>query len=184
MNLSEIFPQNKFTVGDSINFTVTLSQYPASSYVLTYVFRMDAKSVIKIIASSDSDNFGHIVNITKTQSATFYPGTYSVQAYITNISTTEKQTLGSYTWEFSPDLFTYQDDPRSAYQIALDNINELLAGKASNDVKNYTIGTRSIGKMSVSELLKLRAFYKKQVRAEQGLGEGKVIYYSFGNGAL
>lgn len=59
-------------------------------------------------------------------------------------------------------------DGRSEAAIALDNINAVLANKATQDQQSYTIKGRSLTRYTMADLLKLRAFYVAKVRREKG----------------
>ena len=57
---------------------------------------------------------------------------------------------------------------RSHWEIVLDAVEATLAGKATNSQTNISVGDKSIGYMSVSELLELREFAKEKIAEENG----------------
>jgi|GEM_PF-1630805 len=59
-------------------------------------------------------------------------------------------------------------DGRSEARIALDNINAVLANKATQDQQSYTIKGRTLQRYTVADLLKLRTFFVARVRKERG----------------
>lgn len=71
-------------------------------------------------------------------------------------------------------------DGRSQDEIALAALDAVLAKKATRDQQRYTINNRELWRMSVAELLKLRAFYVVKVRrARRGAGFGRAVVVQF-----
>ena len=60
--------------------------------------------------------------------------------------------------------FKTDEDRRNHAEIMLDQIECLLENRARSDVESYSIGSRSITKMSVQELLEWRDYYRNEVR--------------------
>ena len=65
---------------------------------------------------------------------------------------------------------------KSHWEVVLDAVEATLAGKATNSQTNISVGDKSIGYMSVSELLELRSFAKEKISEEKGK-------FATGNGA-
>ena len=68
----------------------------------------------------------------------------------------------------------------------LDKIESILEGKADSDVSSYSIGNRSLAKMTPEELTNWRDYYKaeynRELRKEQidrGEGTGNTIKVRF-----
>jgi len=61
-----------------------------------------------------------------------------------------------------PDLDIELADPSGHAEIMLRKVESLLEGRADKDVSSYSIAGRSITKMSVTELLEWRNFYKRE----------------------
>lgn len=59
-------------------------------------------------------------------------------------------------------------DPRSEAEKILEAIEAYLAGRASSQQKEVSVGDKRIIYSSFDQLIKWRQFYKKQVRKEQG----------------
>ncbi|KAF1017679.1 MAG: hypothetical protein GAK31_00947 [Stenotrophomonas maltophilia] len=57
-------------------------------------------------------------------------------------------------------------DARSEYRKALDAIEAVLAKRATLDQERYRINNRELYRTSISDLLKLRAFYAQKVLQE------------------
>lgn len=59
-------------------------------------------------------------------------------------------------------------DRRSHAEIMVGKINSILEGRADHDVESYTIKSRSINRMSVSELTKWRDYYLDEIARTGG----------------
>lgn len=71
---------------------------------------------------------------------------------------------------------------RSHWEVVLDAVEATLAGKATNSQTNISVGDKSIGYMSVSELLELRSFAKEKIAEENGkfvTGNGAKILHKW-----
>ena len=71
---------------------------------------------------------------------------------------------------------------RSHWEVVLEAIEATLAGKATSAQTNISVGDKSIGYMSVSELLELREFAKEKIAEEKGnfvSGKGAKILHKW-----
>ena len=81
--------------------------------------------------------------------------------------------------------FSLMDEDESAkshWETILEAIEATLAGKATNSQTNISVGDKSIGYMSVSELLELRSFAKEKIAEEKGkfvAGNGAKILHKW-----
>lgn len=57
---------------------------------------------------------------------------------------------------------------RSHWEVVLEAVENTLAGKATQAQTNISVGDKSIGYMSVTELLELREFAKEKISEEKG----------------
>lgn len=69
--------------------------------------------------------------------------------------------------------FATQSDRASHAQTMVDKIESIMSGRADDDVESYTIKSRSISKMSVSELTKWREYYLAELGREPSAVTGK-----------
>ena len=71
---------------------------------------------------------------------------------------------------------------RSHWEVVLEAIENTLAGKATQAQTNISVGDKTIGYMSVSELLELREFAKEKIAEEKGKfvsGKGAKILHKW-----
>lgn len=69
-------------------------------------------------------------------------------------------------------VFGSDDDRRSHAQVMIGKIESILQGRADNDVESYSIKSRSITKMGVSDLRKWRDYYIRELEAQQPMDAG------------
>lgn len=158
-----------------------LTDYPASSWVLTYRFK-NAAGGFEIAASADGDN--HAVTVAAATTSGYTAGVYDWAAQA--VSGTTKHTVDTGRLTVLANLFagtaTAASDQRTHAQTVLDAVEALLENRATLDQQEYQIGGRMLKRMPITDLLKLRNFYKSEVANEtaaeklrNGLGIGSAI---------
>lgn len=169
--------------GALVQWKRQFSDYPASAgWALSYTL-INATGKITINGSADGDD--HLVSVAAATSGAYTPGTYSWQALISKSS--EKYVVDEGTMVIKPNfaaLTTY--DARTHVKKVLDAIEACIEGTASKDQEEYTIGSRSLKRRSMSELLELREKYRGYWNQEQnaeklknGLGRKNKILVRF-----
>ena len=79
-------------------------------------------------------------------------------------------------------LMDEDESVKSHWEVVLEAIEATLAGKATQAQTNISVGDKSIGYMSVSELLELREFAKEKIGEENGKfvsGKGAKILHKW-----
>ena len=160
MTLTEL--PRRITIGDTITWDETLSDFPASaSWVLTYSFTgPDAFFGSSHTAVGDD----HQITIDTTS---LEVGRYNYTKKVTD--TSETFTLESGFIFVEPDLSadTAGVDRRSYAEIALQNIEAMLLGKATKDQTSYSLNGRALSRYSVAELQEWRASLRVEVRDQR-----------------
>lgn len=159
------------TIGAGLTFNrlLTLTAYPAPEWVLTVLLR--GKQTVDLVATADGSQ--HRLSATAAQTATWLAGDYWYSMRATRGDDVVEVETGSIT--VMPDMLTLTDgyDGRSQAQVALDAINAVLAKRATLDQQRYRINNRELYRESMTELLKLRSFYRLEVKREQQKACGK-----------
>lgn len=146
--------------GDFITWKKSLSEYPASTWTLTYALVKDGK-IIEITASADGDD--HLVEEAATTSDDWAPGDYHWQARVS--SGTDIHTIDSGKLTIKPN-FPAQDigyDSRTHDEIMLDKVRAVMEGRADKDVLSYSVAGRSLAHHSWAELIELESHYAARV---------------------
>lgn len=170
--------------GDTVAWTITLADYPASDgWVLKYRL-INAAGKIDITSAASGDD--HAVSVAAATSALWVSGTYAWQAYVEKAL--ERYTTGSGSIVVQPNLAAQATsyDTRSAAATALDNINIWLTTR-DPAVADYEIANRRMRFHPIPDLLKMRDKLKAEVAAEAaaanmaaGLGGRGKIYVRYG----
>lgn len=167
-----LYPE-RLIAGDSIDLDITLADYPADEYTLSYALANSA-AVIEWTAAADGTDYNLAVASATTSAYT--AGVYAVQVYVTD-SGGERTTIHEGSLEIASG-FAGADatDTRSHVKKVLDAIEATIYGTASQAEAAYSIEGRSLSRRSTDELYKLRARYLAEYRAElraQALQAGK-----------
>ena len=142
------------------------ADYPTSSgYTAEYVARITGggSTEIKLPQSaSTTDSYYHF-SVSSETSAVFLPGLYHWQLEITQTSSGNRLVVDIGDFTAIPDMDNNQADPRIHAEIMVAKIETILQGKADSDVASYSIAGRSLTKMSFSELVQARDYYRREV---------------------
>jgi hypothetical protein len=181
----------EIVVGDYIQWKRSdiADDYPTSSgYTAEYVARITGggSTEIKLPQSGSSTDDYYLFTVSSATSESFLPGLYHWQLEITQTSSGNRIVVDTGDFEAIPDMDSNQADPRNHAEIMVAKIETLLAGKADSDVAEYTIAGRSLTKLSFSELLQARDYYKKEVSrlrnnelAKKGKRNGSTVQVRF-----
>lgn len=165
--------------GDTWEWRKTLADYPAPTWTLKYYLRSRTHSAD---VTATADGADHLVTISKTTSAGYKAGRYEWVAIVDDGA--ERFTVGRGTLTVAPDPANTGAgfDPRSHARKTLEAIEAVIENRATKDQMSYTIGSRSLSRMPISDLLKFRQTYQAEVFAEeqaeavrQGKGSGQVV---------
>lgn len=141
--------------------------YPPASYNLIYKARLRGGLNPEMSVTATNSGGVFLVTLSSAVTGATVPGDYYWQAEIERISDNARVLVAKGQWKVTPDLDQTGADPRSHAEIMVDKIESLLEGRADKDVTSYSISGRSISKMSVSELLQWRDYYRKEVLKER-----------------
>ncbi|MBZ0106137.1 MAG: hypothetical protein K8H84_10955 [Sulfuricella denitrificans] len=158
-----------FTAGDTLQFTRSLADYPASAgWVLSYTL-INATTKISFSASASGDD--HLVNVAAATTAGWAAGDYSWLARVTK--TSEVYTVGNGTLSILPNIAAVGVtalDGRSDARVILDGLMAAykthVAG-GSGHVAEYEIAGRKMKFRSAAEILTQIEHWKTIVAAEE-----------------
>lgn len=155
----------EIVVGDFVQWKRSdlVSDYPPATHSAEYVARITGggSSEHKIAATEDPSYY--LFTITSAVSDTFLPGKYHWQLEITQTSSGNRIVVDIGDFEFLPDMDNNQADPRIHAEIMLTKIESLLQGKADADISSYSIAGRSLTKLSFTELVEARDYYRREI---------------------
>jgi hypothetical protein len=170
------FPFKHFA-GDTLDFQVSVPDYPPSAgwtlvYRLTPRFTSPAQAPIEINASANADGT-YQVQASPATTASWVAGAYGWTRWATKGGGAAVQTLASSDDQgelqvlANPRTSAAGADSRSHAKKMLELIEAALEAFApGSTVKSYAIGTRTLTKADMPELLVLRDRYRNEVANE------------------
>lgn len=146
------------------------TDYPTDSYSLSYEFHCDSggggNHQFTINATEANDTY--YIEVPTTTTETYSPHDYLWGAYITRTSDSARIQIDEGKTTILPNLADTNADLRSHAKKVLDNIQAVIEGRATIDQSSFSLGGRSLSRMSIDELMTFRdryhAEYKKEVR--------------------
>lgn len=174
----------KITAGDSIAWALSLSDFLATdgwqlSYALT-------KSDEQITFDATADGDAHLVDLAATDTATWAPGEYAFQAYVTKL--TERYQIDQGIVEILPNLAAQSTgyDALPYCFTVRDAIVAVLEMRATESQTSIAVGGRQISEMSHEEIMDAlnRAeagcnSWKRKNRRDRGKPTGGKILTAF-----
>jgi len=147
-------------------WTRELTDYPAGTWTLTYWFKQLAASGAKFSAVATASGSTHSVSVAAATTAAYTAGEYSWVAVVASGAEVYEVDRGTLTLlpKYNADAAL---DDRSHARVVLDAIEAVIENRATLDQQEYTIGNRSLKRMSVDELMKFRDKYRAEVYAEE-----------------
>ncbi len=154
----------EITAGDSLNWTETVSAYPASDgWTLKFVL-VNGSAKIEFSTSADGDD--HAVALPATTTTQWSPGRYRYQAFVEKGE--DRYTVGTGTVDVLPDFTSAATlDGRTHAEKVLESIEAVIEKRATKDQESYTIKGRSLARTPLPDLIALRDKYKADVAAEK-----------------
>ena len=154
-------------VGDFLQWKRSdLTDYKTSDgYTAEYVARITGggSNEIKLPQAAGSTDDYYLFTVSSATSELFSPGLYHWQLEITQTSSGNRIVVDTGDFNAIPDMDNNQADPRIHAEVMVDKIQSLLEGKADSDVSNYSIAGRSLTKLSFTELLEARDYYRREI---------------------
>lgn len=154
----------RVTAGDTVAWTKSLSDYPASAgWVLSYTL-INSAAKITITATASGDD--HAVSVAAATTASWAAGTYTWMAVVTKAA--ERYTLGTGSLVIAPNLAALStSDTRTSGKKALDAVNTLLENYGSKAyLQGYEINGRKMQFNTPGEFLAFRDKLKAEVARE------------------
>lgn len=158
---------SEIVVGDFLQWKKTdlAEVYDPSLYTLEYHARIaGGANEISITATDGGDYF--LISANSSVTEDYNAGFYHWQAEILRNSDSNRIVVDRGTFEVLADLDVNSSDPRSHAEKMLSKIQGLLEGKADQDVSSYSIGGRSLTKLSFEELIEAEKYFQEKVRQE------------------
>ncbi len=143
-----------------------LSDFPATTWQLKYWFKKTGSSGANFSVTAAADGAAHAVTVAASTTQGYTAGTYTWAAQVTAGIETYEVDRGLLKLLPRYDVASNVDD-RSHARKALEAIEAVIENRATLDQMEYTIGTRSLKRMSPEQLRDWRDYYRGQAGAEE-----------------
>ena len=166
------------------------SDYPVSSFALTYEFHLDAGGggTKKFTLTATEADDTYYIEAASSSTTSYTVGDYIWEAYITKSADSNRVMVDSGRTTITENLANTNADLRSHAKIVLDAIEAVIENRASMDQSSMSIAGRSLSRMSIDELLTFRDRYKseylkeiKLARIRNKQGSGNTVKVNFGS---
>lgn len=155
--------------GDSVTWRKSHGDYPASDgWALRYDLSGPAESVLQVTSSGDGN--AHLIEISAAITAEWAAGYYAWACRA--VKGDERKTLATGTLQVKADPAGGADSKPHCKKV-LDAIEAVLEGRATHDQRRYEVAGKSVERMDLDELLKLRRIYKTEWENLQRKQQGK-----------
>lgn len=163
------------TAGDSVEWTISLPDYPAPTWTLTYYLVKNGKQIV-ITGSQYSSSDEHHLIVSASTTAEWEPGTYSYQAKVSN--GIDRKDAGSGTVLIEADFAQKSSgyDDRSTARVALEAVEAIMKNGLFTPHKQYQIAGRAMEFRDFEELLTARDRFRAEVRTEERRKAGKLAF--------
>jgi len=162
---------HKIGRGDTIKIEdISYSDYPSNDGWSLYFQLCGVTTDVQATAVADA-SFDLLIPASVTADYTLGDSNYAL--YVSKGSPLEVYTVEAGVLDVCDRVSTEMSHARRA----LAALEAVLEKRASNDQLSYSIGNRSISKMSGDELLKWKNHYKRQVQVEDGTARKTIEYY-------
>jgi hypothetical protein len=153
----------KLRAGDTWEWSRSLADYPAPTWVLTYRLKNDCDDPDAIVAVASGTD--HAVTVAAATTAVIKPGRYRWFARVTSGALAYTVEEG---WvDVEPDASGVgKFDPRTDARKMLEAVEATLYGRASRDQQAMSLNGRSISRTPLPELWQWRDKLRAEVKAE------------------
>lgn len=167
-----------------------VSDYPLADYTMTYHFSEDSGGggTHHFTLSSTEANDNYYFEKPSSETDTLKAGDWKWQLYAIRTSDSERITIDYGITKFVLGELDTNEDLRTHAKKVLDAIEAVIEGRATIDQSSFSLGGRSLSRMSVDELMTFRDRYKaeylkevKLARIRNKQGSGNTIKVNFGS---
>ena len=164
----------RLTAGDDWSFTLAaLGQaWPAPGYSLSLLLAPEAGGNVIEVPGSFADDIW-IVSVAAATTGAMLPGAWSWAIRVQEDAGSAKQTVARGGIGVLPDPAADGTDTRADAERILAAIEARIEGRITRDADSYSIEGRSISRMPIEQLLRLRSLYQREVQAVRAARAGR-----------
>lgn len=179
--MEQPFANQLLVAGDTWEWEISLSEYPATDFTLKYLFRGASDSKLEVVATANGSGFK--LKASGVDTKKLQAGTARFQMMVEKSG--DRTTLGVGSVEILPNLADLPagSELRSWVKVTLDAVRAVLQGRGSRMDAEYQINGRMLRLMDPKELMwwetRLAARYEAELAALRGSGTSNTILPRF-----
>ncbi len=145
------------------------NDYPTNLYSLSYEFHCDSGGggSHQFTINAVEANGVYYIEVPSTTTDNYNPHDYIWGAYITRTADSNRVQLAEGKTTILPNLANTNADLRSHNKKVLDSIEAVIEGRATIDQSSFSVGNRSLSRMSIDELMEFYNIYDRRVKNEE-----------------
>lgn len=157
---------DRLTAGDTLNFTYTSADYPASAGWVLKLRLVQRGQGVPVTVTGAASGADHRVTVASAVTSTWQPGAYGWAVWVEKAG--ERFTLQSGQCVIAADPAQAEEaaDSRTHARKMLDAIEAVLEGRATSAQAEYEIAGRRVKYIPMAELMQLRSQYAWMVKNE------------------
>lgn len=159
--------ERRLIAGDTLSFPTSVEGFSAADgWLLKFALVPLSGAGTRIDLTSTADGAGFLTQVAADVTAAWALGRYSWQSYV--VKGAESYTVATGTTEVvaNPRTSSGPLDLRSDARIALEAVQAVIAGRATDGVLSYRINERELRSYEMRDLLTLESKLKADVRRE------------------
>jgi len=156
------------TAGLDFQASVFLRDYPSNAWTMKLVLRGPASIDMTAVA----DGLGFLFSVPASATEAWAAGVYWYSLRASQTASVVEIDRGQMNVIADLAAVTGTYDGRTQNEIALDAIDAVIGKRATVDQQRYKINERELWRMSIADLMKLRAYLSTQVRRERARLKG------------
>lgn len=156
----------RLIAGETLGWSVTLPEYPASAWALAYSLQLPGVAPIALAATGSGTSYSATAAASVT--ATWAPGTYQLTATVTNTGTAQEIALGRGQFTLLPSALATLGVGHAEQMLAL--IEAALVRRIPAGLETTNIDGQELVRIPLTQLLALRDKYRREIAANRRRG--------------
>ena len=165
--------------GNTLRFDRDFSDFPASTWALTYVLRSRLPGVASITITGVASDDTFEINESAATTAQWTPGDYTMVGYVT--LSPDRYEVFRQQVTITPDVATLElpYDGRTFYERLLQQVRDVIESGVVREVIRYSFNGVSTEVQSLDDAFKAEAYLVSKVAQEKSKGKQRKVLTRF-----
>lgn len=165
--------------GNTLRFDRDFSDFPASTWALTYVLRSRLPGVASITITGVASDDTFEINESAATTAQWTPGDYTMAGYVT--LSPDRYEVFRQQIKITPDVATLElpYDGRTFYERLLQQVRDVIESGVVREVIRYSFNGVSTEVQSLADAFKAESYLVSKVAQEKSKGKQRKVLTRF-----